>query len=67
MRNELTMKEKACKNCKLIIDENICPECKVKNFSDDWIGEAIIIDVNRSQIAKIMNKKKPGRYALLVR
>ena len=61
------MKEKACKNCRLIISENLCPECNLKNFSDDWIGEVIMLDVNRSQIAKLIDLKKPGRYALLVR
>ncbi|MEE9509995.1 MAG: transcription elongation factor subunit Spt4 [Candidatus Bathyarchaeia archaeon] len=61
------MKEKACKNCKLIIADNLCPECKTMSASDDWIGEVIIFDSNTSKIAKTMTLEKPGRYALRVR
>ena len=61
------MKEKACKNCRLIIAETLCPDCKTMSASDDWIGEVIIFDASKSEIAKVMNIKKPGRYALRVR
>jgi len=61
------MKERACKNCQLIISENICPNCKVTNTSDDWVGEVIILDAQRSQIAKNIGILKRGRYALKVR
>lgn len=61
------MIEKACKNCRLIIATNLCPECKTTNVSEDWFGEAIILDPKISLIAKGMGVTKPGRYALRVR
>ncbi len=61
------MSEKACRNCRLIITTNMCPECKSTNVSEDWVGEAIIIDPQSSLVAKSMGITKPGRYALRVR
>jgi len=61
------MKERACRNCQLIISENICPNCKTTNASEDWVGEVIILDSSKSQIAKNMGILKAGRYALKVR
>ncbi len=61
------MSERACRNCRLIITTNMCPECKSTNVSEDWVGEAIIIDPQNSFIAKSMGITKPGRYALRVR
>jgi len=61
------MPEKACKNCRLIVSANLCPECKTTNVSDDWVGEAIILEPKFSLIARSMGINKPGRYALRVR
>ena len=61
------MSLRACRNCHLIITANTCPECKSTNVSDDWTGVVVIIDPEKSQIAKTLDIKKPGRYALRVR
>lgn len=61
------MPEKACRTCRLIIADNLCPECKTLSASDDWIGEVIIFDASASRVAKVMTITKPGRYALRVR
>ncbi len=61
------MSEKACRECHKISYGSICPECKSKNMSDDFLGLAIIFDPEDSEIAKAMNVKKKGRYALRVR
>jgi len=37
------------------------------NTTDDWTGLAIIIEPQKSEIAKRMGVDKPGRYALRVR
>lgn len=59
---------KACKVCHLLYDDTVdmCPTCNEK-LSKDWIGEVAINDPEQSEIAKRMNIKKPGRYALKVR
>jgi DNA-directed RNA polymerase subunit E" len=58
--------DKACRLCNRLVKGNRCPECKSTNISDDWSGLVIILDPN-SQIAKRINVKKDGRYALTVR
>lgn len=61
------MSEKACANCHFITKENICPRCKSTNLSDDFGGLLIVIEPEESAIAKAMNIKEKGRYALKVR
>ncbi len=61
------MSEKACTSCHSITKGNICPKCKTATLSDDFSGLAIIFDPENSTIAKAMNVKEKGRYALKVR
>jgi DNA-directed RNA polymerase subunit E" len=61
------MSEKACPICHLITRENICPKCKTASLSDDFSGLVIMFDPEGSAIAKAMNIKEKGRYALKVR
>ena len=61
------MTEKACKNCRFISNGPVCPNCKSTNLSDDWTGLVVIIDPEKSEIAKKMGIKSPGRYAVRVR
>jgi DNA-directed RNA polymerase subunit E" len=61
------LSEKACPICHLITKENICPKCKTSSLSDDFSGLVIMFDPEGSAIAKAMNIKEKGRYALKVR
>lgn len=61
------MSEKACTNCHFLTKENICPRCKSSGLSDDFSGLIVIFDPDASTIAKAMNIKEKGRYALKVR
>jgi DNA-directed RNA polymerase subunit E" len=61
------MSEKACTTCHFITKESTCPKCKGSSLSDDFSGLAIIFDPQGSAIAKAMNIKEKGRYALKVR
>jgi DNA-directed RNA polymerase subunit E" len=56
----------ACKNCHKLTEEKVCPQCAVPT-SKRWRGYVIIRDPENSQIAKKMNIKNPGKYALKVR
>ncbi|RZN70660.1 MAG: DNA-directed RNA polymerase, subunit E'' [Candidatus Methanolliviera hydrocarbonicum] len=58
---------KACRTCHLLLDGSTCPICHSNDLSDDWSGYVIIIDPSRSNIAKKLNIKLPGSYALRVR
>lgn len=59
---------KACRSCRALADrESIeCPICGSRDFSDEWEGVVIIIDPNKSHIAKTLGIVKPGKYAVKV-
>jgi DNA-directed RNA polymerase subunit E" len=59
--------EKACTNCHFLTRENVCSKCKGTSFSDDFSGLIIVFDPDNSEVAKAMNIKEKGRFALRVR
>jgi DNA-directed RNA polymerase subunit E" len=61
------MVDKACRNCRLISEGNVCPDCKSSDLSDDFSGIVVIVDPENSAIAKAMNITKKGRYAVRIR
>lgn len=61
------MSEKACPNCHYLTKESVCPKCRTTGLSDDFSGLVIIFDPENSAIAKAMNIKEKGRFALRVR
>jgi len=60
--------DRACRDCHRIIEEGktVC-KCGSNSISRDWNGYVVIVDVEGSEIAKKMELKKEGRYALKVR
>ncbi|MEM2878688.1 MAG: transcription elongation factor subunit Spt4 [Candidatus Hadarchaeales archaeon] len=61
------MIERACKNCKFVTEEKVCPNCGSNSLSKDWTGYVVVLDPSGSEIAKRLGVDKPGRYALKVR
>nr|WP_321497850.1 transcription elongation factor subunit Spt4 [uncultured Methanolobus sp.] len=61
------MSEQVCRECHRIINGQTCPICGSSNLSSDWSGMVIIIDPERSEIAKKIDVKVPDKYALKVR
>jgi DNA-directed RNA polymerase subunit E" len=61
------MNKKACTNCHFITKENMCPKCRSTSLSEDFSGIVIMFEPEDSAIAKAMNIKEKGRYALKVR
>lgn len=61
------MPEQACRSCHLLVAGNICPDCKRSALSRDWVGELVVIDPDKSALAKRLNITKSGRFALRVR
>uniref|UniRef100_A0A7C2ZCJ0 Transcription elongation factor Spt4 n=1 Tax=Ignisphaera aggregans TaxID=334771 RepID=A0A7C2ZCJ0_9CREN len=59
---------KACMKCKALVkpEEEKCPVCGSTEFTYEWSGIVIIIDPERSDVAKMLNIKTPGRYALKI-
>jgi DNA-directed RNA polymerase subunit E" len=56
-----------CRECHRVVEGEICSVCGSSHLSTDWSGYLVIIDPEHSDIAKKMNIKLPGRYALKVR
>jgi len=61
------MVEKACRRCHYITEENVCPNCKSTDLSEDFSGLVIIFDPENSLIAKTLKIQRKGRYAIRVR
>ncbi len=57
---------KACKKCSYITEEDTCPLCGSPT-SREWQGYLVVIDHNKSKIAKLMGIRTNGKFALRVR
>jgi len=51
----------------MITTRSRCPNCGSDRLSKDFTGIIIVMDVEGSQLAKLMGIEKPGMYALRVR
>lgn len=60
------MPEFVCRSCHRLLETRNC-SCGSDSVSTDWAGYVIIIDPENSEIAKRLNIKIPGKYALKVR
>lgn len=58
--------EKACKNCRRLIQGKECPACKTSELTKNWKGMAVIVDPD-SKIAESMGIETPGKYAIKMR
>jgi len=57
---------KACRNCKAVIPESepACPYCGGKDFTDEWYGLIIVIDPEKSCLAKRLGINRKGMFAI---
>ncbi len=61
------MAELACRRCKFInTDTDVCKNCGSTDLTKEWYGYIIIIDPDKSEIAKKLGIRAPGKYALRV-
>ncbi|MDM7935197.1 MAG: transcription elongation factor subunit Spt4 [Methanothrix sp.] len=61
------MTEQACRECRRIVEGQVCPTCSSASLSKEWGGYVVIIDPKNSVIAQRLEITLPGRYALKVR
>ncbi len=61
------VKKKACKNCKIFVKGSECLLCKSSDLTTSWKGRVIIVDPNKSEIAKKMGITVKGEYAIKTR
>ena len=60
----MAKKKKVCKRCKIFIEDDKCPICKGNQFVENWKGRIIVLNAEKSQLAKKMDIKKKGTYAI---
>lgn len=61
-------KPKACKICKTIYEgTEKCPKCGSKDFTDSFKGRIIVLNSEKSEIAKKLNIKEKGNFAVKTR
>lgn len=58
---------RACRSCKSVTEETVCPVCKGNEFSDDFSGILVVLDPKNSLLAEKLEAKEPGTYALKIR
>jgi len=59
--------KKVCRECKMFVEKDKCPNDKSDKFTDNWKGRIVIIDANKSEIAKKVSIKNKGEYAIKIR
>ena len=61
------MVDQACKNCRLIITQGkVCPVCGSDQLTTKWSGYIVILNSEKSEIAKKMGIKVNGTYAISI-
>ncbi len=58
---------RACRHCKNINKDTVCPVCKNTEFSDDYSGLLVVVDPENSILAEKLDTKEQGNYALKIR
>ena len=48
----------------VVLDEARCPNCDGTAFTTFWRGYVVIVDPEKSEIAKKMGISRPGKFAL---
>ena len=58
---------KVCKECKMFVEKDKCPNDNNEKFTDNWKGRIFIIDINKSEVAKKIGINAKGEYAIKIR
>ena len=59
-------REMACRKCKRVTTEKVCPGCKSSDLTPDWNGVVLIVDPSNSKIADTLKITSSGKYAIKV-
>ena len=61
-------KDKACKICNRIYETgDKCPNCESKEHTETHKGRIYVLDPEKSEIARKLNFKKKGNFAIKTR
>ncbi|MFH0987174.1 MAG: transcription elongation factor subunit Spt4 [Candidatus Micrarchaeota archaeon] len=56
--------EKACKTCRRVLTGDKCPICVESQLTANWKGFVVVSNPEKSEVAKMLEIKAPGKYAL---
>ena len=56
----------ACRKCKRVTTEKVCPSCKSSDLTPDWSGVVLVVDPTNSEISKTLAITQKGKYAIKV-
>ncbi len=61
-------KQKACKICSTIYETgDKCPNCGAKEFTENFKGRIVLLNPEKSEIAKKLKLHKKGNFAIKTR
>jgi len=61
-------KQKACKICNMIYETGEkCPNCDARESTETFKGRIVVENPEKSEIAKKLNIKKKGNFAIKTR
>ncbi len=60
-------KQKACKICNTIYEGDKCSKCESKESTESFKGRIVILDAEKSEIAKKLDIKDKGNFAIKTR
>ena len=61
-------KVKACKLCNTIVEEEEkCPKCGSRELTEGFRGRIVVANPEKSEIAKQLNLKEKGNFAIKTR
>lgn len=61
------MKQKACKLCNTIYEGDKCPKCGSKEYGESFKGRIVVLNAEKSEIARKINLKEKGNFAIKTR
>jgi DNA-directed RNA polymerase subunit E" len=59
-------REMACRKCKRVTTEKVCPGCKSSDLTPDWSGVVLVVDPTNSEVSKTLAITQKGKYAIKV-
>lgn len=51
----------------MFVEKDVCPNCQGNQFTNTWKGRITILNAEKSEIAKKLEIKKDGEYAIKTR
>ena len=60
-------KIKACKICNTLHENEKCPKCDSKEFTETFKGRIVVFDPEKSEIAQKIKLKDKGNFAIKAR